>query len=511
MLGAVLALVAVVMPATTGSARARPVPNAGAGHSHVSSGPAASAPAPALSADPSTGLTDGQKISVTGTGFPPETTMGIVECQAGATDQSTCDMDTLDPVETDGSGSLSLTEPVFRVITVGASSIDCALDACVLGAADENDASIVGDTAISFADVTIVPPTVSAVPSTGLLDEQKITVSGTGFSPNAPVFIAECQSPPNEANCDFTTAVLTPVDASGDFSLSYRVTRVIEPEESPIDCAQSGACEISATNEIETSQTAGTPVAFADVPIKTPVLTATPSANLDDGQEITITGKNFRPREYFALSECVAGATDASECVILAGFGGVVSARANGSGHLRATFNVARILSLIDGTVDCAQAPGCVIGAVDEDNPFGSLAASVPVTFDPDVKPLPPLNLDLRVDPTAQITPGSHRSDTAEITGKISCDRPTAVPVDFQMQVTEPVGDAQAGGFVEGQASCDRAGAKFSIPVVSVKRHSAGPFVPGNAGVILEVAADSGSSSENTTITASVTLKAPKS
>jgi hypothetical protein len=435
--------------------------------------------------------------------------MGIVECQAAATDQSTCDMDTVDPVETDGSGSLSLTEPVFRVITVGATSIDCALESCVLGAADESDTTIVGDTPISFADVTIVPPTVSAVPSTGLRDEQKIKVSGTDFSPDAPVLIAECQTPPNEANCDFTTLALAPVDASGDFSVSYRVTRVIEPDESPIDCAQAGACEISATNEIETSQTAGTPVVFADVPIKVPVLTATPSANLDDGQTITITGKHFRPRDHFALSECVAGATDASECVILAGFGGVASARANGSGHLRATFNVARILTLIDGTVDCAQAPGCVIGAVDEDNPFGPLAASVPVTFDPHVKPLPPLNLEIDVDPTAQIATGSHRSDTAEITGKISCDRKTAVPVEFQMQVTEPVGDSQAGGFVEGQASCARAGAKFSIPVASVK-HLAGPFVPGNAGVILEVAANSGSSSENTTISASVTLKAPK-
>jgi hypothetical protein len=78
--------------------------------------------------------------------------------------------------------------------------------------------------------------------------------------------------------------------------------------------------------------------------------------------------------------------------------------------------------------------------------------------------------------------------------------------VQFQMQVTQP-GSLQFPVLVTGQATCQRAGAKFTVTVPTPKRD---PAVPGIAGVLLAVSAVSGSASQSTTISASVTLKASR-
>ncbi len=507
-IGAVLGLCVLVVPTTVATARGARAAGVRAGRTSVS----APAGTPTLTANPSTGLLDGQHISVSGSGFGARVPVGIVECQAGATDQSTCDLDTLLPVESNGSGSFTVTFTAFRVITVGESTVDCAHQACVLGAADENDANIVGDTPISFADVTIVPPTLSAVPATGLRDEQKITVHGTNYSPGGEVVLSECQAPPNEANCDFSTFAVVQAGPTGTLSTRYRVTRVITPEASPIDCAQPDTCILTAANIDNATQTASTPITFADVTIKPPKLSASPSTNLDDGQDVTVTGKNFRPHDPVGISECPAGSTEGYDCVIEGGLGNADEVRANHSGTFTLTFNVARVITLLDGTVDCAQAPGCVIGAVDLNDPFSAIEAAAPLAFNPSVPPLPPLNLEVHVNPKGSIVAGpTAKANAAAISGTVACDRTSAVPAEFDIQVTEPVDGSQAGGDLEGAVTCMKGGAKFTIVVPATSRRHAPSFVPGLAGVLFEVAADSGSSSEDTTTNASVTLKAPKS
>ncbi len=526
--GIVICLGAVLVPATAGVARAQH-PASGrdaasttrstlsrawardaAGQRAAPSG--APTGSPTLTADPSTGLLDGQSISVTGSGLAAQTLYGIIECQTGATDINGCDLNGFSVATTDGSGSFSTSTTVIRTIEPVATGtpIDCAtVDACVLAVAPTSGL-IAASTPIAFADVVIVPPTASAVPSTGLLDGQRITVSGTNFTPSAPLTIAECPTAGStgnpEVDCDFSTAAPVTADGTGSFSTSYRVTRVIESLNGSVDCAQLAACVLSAFNSSEPTQTASAAVSFADVVIKPPVLGVSPSANLDDGVNVSVKGKAFPSHHQIGLTECVAGSTDGSECVAEAGIGNSDEVTANGAGRFSTTFNVARILTLFGGTVDCAQAPGCVIGAIDLNNLSGAVDAVAPLSFDPSVKPLPPLNLELHIDPTG-IVSGGRKTNHAEITGTARCDRSTPIPVEFQMQVSEPVGPVQAGGLVEGVASCTRRGASFTASVSSGRGPSSQPFAPGPAGVILAVFADSGSSSESTTTNASVTLK----
>jgi hypothetical protein len=470
-----------------------------------------------VTADPSTGLLDGQSISVTASGLKANTLYGIIECSTGATTIKECDIDSGSfTIATTGStGSFSVTATVMRTMTPEGSGtpIDCATaDACVLAVAPANG-KVAAATPISFADVAIILPTLSVDPSTGLLDGQTVTVSATDFPADASVALVECPSGTAvadfEADCDASTVAIDEADGTGALSANYQVTRVIQGAVGPIDCAGPSACVLAALNLNEPDQATSTPIAFQDIPIVPPVLTVTPSTALVDGQTVTISGKGFQPQQEYALSECVAGSTDGSECVAEAGIGGTAAVVAKGkSGRFSATFQVARILTLIDGTVDCAQAPGCVIGAIDEDSLEGSVAAVAPVTFNPNVKPLGPLNLTLHVDPTGQIVPGAHGRSDAEITGTIACARSQPVPVSFQLQVTQPSGGLEGGLGVVGVGACRSGGSQFAIAVPTPKKD---PAVPGVAGVLMAVSAVSGSATASITVSASVTLKVPKS
>jgi hypothetical protein len=502
MIGAVLCVGAVVVPAAASGARGRATPTA--------SVPAAGGSAASVTVDPSTDLLDGQTVTVTGSGFKASTDYVLLECQAGATKVPTgCGLVDLDFISSDSTGSFSTPFDVARMITLEASgtTIDCAVQSCVLDVGTEKGALTSASAPISFDDVAIVPPTVSADPSTDLRDGQTITVSGTDFSPNALIEIVECETAGSSASCDPDTGYPADADSDGTFSTPYPVTRVIDDGGGPVDCAVS-SCVIMAVNPEEADQEATTPIAFADVPIKTPTLAASPSTVLDDGATVTVSGKGFHPHDVIGLTECVAGSTDGSECVAEAGLGNSGEVKANGAGRFSTTFNVSRILTLFGATIDCAQAPGCVIGAIDLEGLSGSVTAAAPIGFDPSVPPLPALNLGVDLDPTATIVAGATKGNEADITGTMSCDRKTPVPVEYAIEVTEPVGNKQVGSEVEGSVSCKHGGIPFSIPVPSVHRHSGGSFVPGLAGVLLEAYADSGSSSQTTETNTSITLKA---
>jgi hypothetical protein len=561
--GVVLCVCAVVVPATAQAAGARGVAHAGrvaaatrssakdvraaaslkAAFAHAARAQAATvsatktAPVPVtgnaatLSADPSTGLTDGQQITVSGTGFDAKSDYDIVECPTGDDNPLDCDPGTVGFVKSDSTGSFSAPYTAVRVIEefVSGTTLDCATaGACDLAALDSN-LSAVAETPIGFADVAIIPATVSAVPSTGLLDGQKITVSGTNFTPNAPVGLSECPGPAGDDSCDSIGIAVgasdagrrgggggepgygeTMADASGSFSTSFTVARIVDGIEGPVDCAQPPGCVLEATNESGTIQ-ATTALTFADVAIVPPVMTATPSTGLEDGQTITVTGQGFSSRDELGLSECAAGTTDGSECVAEAGLGNAAEVQANRHGRFTVSFNVARVITLIDGTIDCSQAPGCVIGAIDLESETGAVTSMVPISFDPKGKVLPPLNLQVHVDPTAVIGAGTgSKGNSIAVEGTISCARTAPTPVDFELQVTEPVGAHQAGGAVVGVASCRSGGTKFTVPISSGRRAKT-VFVPGSAGVLLTAFADSGSSAEQTTTNASITVKAPKS
>jgi hypothetical protein len=74
-------------------------------------------PAPAVSVSPSTGLSDGQTVTVTGSGYSANSTVGIVQCPAGATSQDVCDGRTAQSFSADANGRYVKSATVYEVIT----------------------------------------------------------------------------------------------------------------------------------------------------------------------------------------------------------------------------------------------------------------------------------------------------------------------------------------------------------------------------------------------------------
>jgi Neocarzinostatin family len=111
------------------------VGGSGSGSGSSTCGPAT------LTASPNSALVDGQTISVTGSGFPPNSEVGLTECKLGA-GLLGCALDSALELGTNGSGSFSTPFTVSRIIEISSKSgevdknFNCAPGRCFLGAAE---------------------------------------------------------------------------------------------------------------------------------------------------------------------------------------------------------------------------------------------------------------------------------------------------------------------------------------------------------------------------------------
>src|SRR5579863_6931882 len=76
-------------------------------------------------------------------------------------------------------------------------------------------------------NATAALPVVKVSPSTGLVDLQNVTVTGSGFSANVQIGTVECRPGAiGEADCDLGTLVYVQSDQHGSFTLSRYVRRL---------------------------------------------------------------------------------------------------------------------------------------------------------------------------------------------------------------------------------------------------------------------------------------------
>jgi hypothetical protein len=119
--------------------------------------PAAAQVAPSVVVSPSTDLVDGQTVSVEASGFPANTTLAVVECQAGGTTVSDCGVGTASVLSSDANGQLTTDYATSRVIfTRSVGRLDCATDACVL-VVGTLSATVVATEPISFQNTPLPP------------------------------------------------------------------------------------------------------------------------------------------------------------------------------------------------------------------------------------------------------------------------------------------------------------------------------------------------------------------
>src|SRR5712691_11863720 len=115
-----------------------------------------------------------------------------------------------------------------------------------------------------------------------------------------------------------------------------------------------------------------------------PVVTVTPSTNLVDLQQVTVTGSGFSANAQIGTVECRPGALNEADCDLST----LVYSHADGSGTFTLARYVRRLITVNATTVDCGAPSGCILGAGNIANL--SEANGQAIFFNPKVPPQGP-------------------------------------------------------------------------------------------------------------------------
>ena len=231
-------------------------------------------------------------------------------------------------------------------------------------------------------------------PAGGLVDNQFVTVDGTGFPTGEFVGITQCPTG-SEAfeRCRWGTAY-TPVDGTGALSTLTQVSRILQDEFGlfpAIDCATPGACAL----QMRLLGGDGTVIASVGLdfapgpPPPPPAFTLSASTGLSDGQAITVTGSGWQPARPIIIGQCTLAVSQRLDC------GPAVSATPDLDGNFTTTLTVARGLIVNTGVttmVDCATAGACgLIAGPNWWREGRPPSAEVPITVTDGPLPIPGL------------------------------------------------------------------------------------------------------------------------
>jgi hypothetical protein len=201
----------------------------------------ASAATPAITATPSTGLVNGQAVTVAGTGFIANEQLYAIECAANSTSALGCDVATVSPVMSSATGTFSTTITVVTgtvgTTTCGTTSSD--LTACDISVSTNPQSADAASILITFAlptattttttttlPVKIGPRKFHVAPVSGLKNRSSVRVWGTGFKPHDQVYVVECLViSKSQTGCDLKTLKPVKITATGVLP-SFRFTVV---------------------------------------------------------------------------------------------------------------------------------------------------------------------------------------------------------------------------------------------------------------------------------------------
>ncbi len=249
-----------------------------------------------LTVTPSSGLTDGQSVALSGSGYTPGASGTVSECGNNAANGIGCT--TIGTLSTDGSGNLpaGTTVNVQKTFTAmsgpaNGTTIDCATDACWI---DVSAYTTNATKAISFAAPPVLNPAVTVTPNTNLPSPTTVNVSGTGFPAGGTTNFFECKTVSGVVKACAPVGSGTTTNGSGAFGpTSVPVTANFTPTQgdlTPVDC-RVDTCVVNATVG---ASDAFAPISFAPLPpAATPAVTVTPNANLSASQNVNVSGTGF--------------------------------------------------------------------------------------------------------------------------------------------------------------------------------------------------------------------------
>ena len=368
------------------------------------------AAAATLSVTPDTNLVRGQSVAVTGTGLGTQRVY-LLECSAGEVLVYNCNTRSLQNVVPDGSGTISTTVAMHRVISGTSGPVDCAtaLGACELVAATTN-ATILARHALGF-DPNAAPPTpkITVTPATGLTSGQAITVSGSGFFPADFVYVRQCVVADAVCSNSGPGAYLQ-ADGNGAFSTPLTLRLLVDDGLGTTTHCIIAACMIRAESVSDLEYSADATLGFDpnQVVPALPHITVTPSTGLLHEQSVVIAGTGFGANAYVQLSECAVD-TD-RYCREYLEYEG--SSQADSNGSFSVTTTLSRLAATYEpgiGAVikDCATASCSIMARSFDNDENGPLAARAPISFDATLPPPSP--------PVVTVTPNSNLPYRAQV------------------------------------------------------------------------------------------------
>ena len=308
--------------------------------------------------NPSTGLTDGQLVEITASGFTSNLQVAIVQCWVGTgatTGVGDCDAGNYQLDSSDDQGNVVSTFPVRRFISTGLGERDCATVSdgeCILAVANITNYDESGGTATYF-DPTAAgesAATLNVRPAAGLVDGDTITVTGSNFTPNDLVRITQCEMNTSGIPGCFSSNDTgeIEVDSNGGFVVTIEADRVVGGIYGDVDCGLSPyGCSV-----LVAGQKIPSPIKLqyetSDRPSNGPSYSVTPSDNLVDSDLVTVRLTDLRAGGGFVIEQCVDVAQAAACTQVASGVGS--------DGVIDESVVVRRVLDVDDGTTrDCAE------------------------------------------------------------------------------------------------------------------------------------------------------------
>jgi Neocarzinostatin family len=221
----------------------------------------------------------------------------------------------------------------------------------------------------------------------------------------------------------------------------------------------------------------GALIGFAALPASAdaPTVSATPNTELADGQQVLVSASGFAADTSMAIVECATTTVSPAACDLdTVAF----TATDDNGAYADVSFTVARILA--DGT-DCALVGGCYIGTQDE---LGeATTASTLITFDPNIPPLPPLEIAVRIDKTLKV----NDKGVVNVRGAVQCKNRGA-DVEVDVDLSQVFDRAIFDSFGFNDVLCD---ADTTVPFRLTLRPQNGLFGVGSAVVKVQAFAGS--------------------
>lgn len=299
-------------------------------------------PTPTLAVTPSTDLVDNDAVTVSGTGWPAASEVLLYVCTAAG---ARCSGKAVVPA--DAAGGFSIPYRV-RAIWPGSGWLDCRLEPCVLLALVRGGPRVVAPLAFDPDEPLHDTATATATPATGLVDGQRVPLSGVGWEPGGHVEMRLCGH--RSQVCDrFGPGVDAGPD--GSFVGELTVRTVIVDRDGEADC-RLVACEIRLGDD---AHVAVVPVGFDPLaPVLDPRLSVVPDTGLVNGQVVRVTGSGFVPGRELLMRRLCYQAPDCGLHVV-----------PDADGRFAVDYTVQDVIDVYHGRVDCRGVGRCPLRVVE--------------------------------------------------------------------------------------------------------------------------------------------------